>query len=107
MHQVFTSSVEEIGRIALGFTVDDKLARELQEQVGVQVAFLYGDGAARKVVASTVDALRDGNLVPGAELRDKPAVTDIGGEEYLATVTHPWRQSRTWPAMVPRSISRC
>jgi hypothetical protein len=88
VHQVFTSSVEEIGRIALGFTVNDELAQELQKQVGVHVAFLYGEGAARKVAASTLATLQDGSIAPGTELRDKPTVIEIGGEEYLATVTH-------------------
>jgi diguanylate cyclase (GGDEF)-like protein len=88
VHQVFTSALDEIGRIAVGFTVNDKLAKELQELAGVHVAFLHGEGAARRVVASTVDGLRDGSFALGTELRDKPEVASVGGEDYLATVTH-------------------
>ncbi len=91
VYQVFTAPVmapDEIGRVALGFALDARLAEELHPLVGVEVAFLSGPDSARRVVAATLSGLDDGDLAPGAgaPLRNTPNVTRIDGEDYLATV---------------------
>ncbi|MEJ0099955.1 MAG: EAL domain-containing protein [Pseudomonadota bacterium] len=91
VYQVFTAPVmapDEIGRVALGFAVDARLAEELHPLVGVEVAFLSGPDSARRVVASTLGGLDDGDLAPGAgaPLLTVPSVTHIDGEGYLATL---------------------
>jgi diguanylate cyclase (GGDEF)-like protein len=89
--QVFVSPVlapDEIGRIALGFAIDEPLARELRDLVGVDVAFLAGPTGAQRVTATTVAPMRKTDFAVRAALRASPATIQIGGEEYLATATH-------------------
>jgi EAL domain-containing protein (putative c-di-GMP-specific phosphodiesterase class I)/GGDEF domain-containing protein len=89
--QVFVSPVlapDEIGRIALGFAIDEALARELRDLVGVDVAFLKGPTGGQAVSASTVTPLRKPGFRVQAALRSSPASISIDGEEYLATATH-------------------
>jgi diguanylate cyclase (GGDEF)-like protein len=89
--QVVTAPVlapDEIARIALGFTVDTKLAQELSDEVGGEVAFIAGNGAARRFVAGTAPALADTDLASWAQLGDEPAVADLGGQQYLVKVKH-------------------
>jgi diguanylate cyclase (GGDEF)-like protein len=91
VHQIFTSPVlapDEIGRIAVGFTINERLAGELRDLVGVEVAFLAGGAEGRPVAAGTMAGLRDAPFLVPAKLRDAPSVVSIGGEDYLATVTH-------------------
>jgi len=88
VHQVFTVPVDEIGRIAMSFTVDVELAKKLSAQTGAEVAFLAGTEGDRRFVASTLPGpQQDGNSLH-ASLHDTAAITDIGGQQYLATVTH-------------------
>ena len=89
--QVFVSPVlapDEIGRIALGFAVDERLARELADLVGVDVAFLSGPVRKQRVAATTLGPLRSMTSAVDAPLRSSPAIIRIGEEEYLATATH-------------------
>jgi EAL domain-containing protein (putative c-di-GMP-specific phosphodiesterase class I)/GGDEF domain-containing protein len=90
-YQIFTSPVlapDEIGRIAFGFSVGTKLAQDLRDQVGVDVAFLASGGGVSRVVASTLPALRDGDDAPQMQRGDTSAVMTVGAEPYLATVIH-------------------
>ena len=60
--QVFVSPVlapDEIGRVALGFAVDERLARQLRDLVGVDVAFLTGPVGGQTIAATTIGALRN------------------------------------------------
>jgi len=89
--QVFVSPVlapDEIARIALGFAVDERLALELRDLVGVDVAFLSGATGNQPVAASTVRAMREPGFTIRAALRSQPATIEIGAEEYLATAIH-------------------
>src|SRR5512139_3674256 len=89
--QVFISPVlapDEIGRIALGFAVDERLARELRDLVGVHVAFLSDAAGVHRIAASTLPALQRAEFGGQESLRSTPASITIGGEEYLATATH-------------------
>ncbi|MFO1505181.1 MAG: EAL domain-containing protein [Steroidobacteraceae bacterium] len=89
--QVFVSPVlapDEIGRVALGFAVDERLARQLRDLVGVDVAFLTGPVGGQTIAATTIGALRNTGFTVHAGLRSSPASIDIGGEDYLATATH-------------------
>jgi diguanylate cyclase (GGDEF)-like protein len=90
VQQVFTSPVlapDEIGHVALGFAVDARLARELRELVGVEVAFLGGGDAGPQFVAGSLPVLHQARLGAGAGSRAAPGVIDIGDEAYLGTVT--------------------
>ncbi len=89
VYQVVTAPIlapEEIGRVVLGFAVDQKLASELYPLVGVDVAFFSGGDDARKLVASTLNSLADGDFVAKAPVRVTPDVTKIDDEPYLATL---------------------
>jgi EAL domain-containing protein (putative c-di-GMP-specific phosphodiesterase class I)/GGDEF domain-containing protein len=88
VHQVFTSPVDDIGRIAMSYTVDAELARELSRRVGAEVAFLADANGERRFVASTLAGQPQDGKALRASLRDTTAITDIGGQQYLATVTH-------------------
>jgi diguanylate cyclase (GGDEF)-like protein len=89
-YQVFTSPVlapDEIGRVALGFAVDRRLADELRALVDVDVVFLTGPAGARRVVASTLDTLQQGGSAPDVGLNNEPTVVDVEGAQFLATIT--------------------
>jgi EAL domain-containing protein (putative c-di-GMP-specific phosphodiesterase class I)/GGDEF domain-containing protein len=89
--QVFVSPVlapDEIGRVALGFSVDEDLAHELGDLVGVGVAFLIGPVGSQRVATTTVAPLRATGLTVSAPLRSSPATIRIGDEDFLATATH-------------------
>jgi diguanylate cyclase len=79
---------DEIARIALGFAIDEKLARELRDLVGVDVAFLSGTTGGQTVAATTVEPMRKPGFTIQAALRSSPATITIGAEEYLAAATH-------------------
>jgi diguanylate cyclase (GGDEF)-like protein len=89
--QVFVSPVrapDEIGRIAIGFAIDERLAQELRGLVGVDVAFLSGAVGGQAVAATTVAPMRKPTFKVHAALRSSPASVTIDGEEYLATAAH-------------------
>jgi len=90
VYQVFTSPVlvpDEIAHIALGFSVDERLANELRDLIGVDVAFLTGAEGARIAMASTMASLSGSGRI-SQPLRESPAVIDVGGVDYLATAAH-------------------
>ncbi len=90
VYQVFTAPVlapDEVGRVALGFSVDRQLAEELRKLVGVEVAFLTGtEGAARLTAGTLSGGAADQSIV--VPVRSSAAVIEFGGVEYLATATH-------------------
>jgi diguanylate cyclase (GGDEF)-like protein len=88
---VFVSPVrapDEIARVALGFAIDESLARELKNLVGVDVAFLSGATGKQTIAATTVEQMRKPGFTVQAALRSSPATITIGGEDYLAAATH-------------------
>ena len=91
VYQVFTAPVlapDEVGRVALGFSVDRKLAEELRKLVGVEVAFLTGADGMVHLAAGTLAGESSAEKAIAVPLRNAPAVIDIGGVDYLATATH-------------------
>jgi diguanylate cyclase (GGDEF)-like protein len=73
IYQVFVAPVrapDEIARVALGFAVNDTLAREMRDLVGVDVTFL-------------TDTTRDSMAAVGA----LPAVVRLSNGDYLAMLT--------------------
>jgi diguanylate cyclase (GGDEF)-like protein len=91
VYQVFTSPVlapDEIAYIALGFSVDARLADELRDLVGVDVAFLTGPQGARHAMASTVASMIGAAHAIAQPLREAPATIRLDDEEYLATLAH-------------------
>jgi diguanylate cyclase (GGDEF)-like protein len=91
VHQVFIAPVlapDQIGLVAMGFAVDGRLARELRELVGVEVAFLSGMDQAGISAIGSVPVTLEGGATLRAQLREAPSVVDISGEEYLATASH-------------------
>jgi len=91
VHQVFVAPVlapDEIGLVAMGFAVDERLARELRELVGVEVAFLTGMEQAGISAIGSVPLALEGGATLRAQLREAPSVVDISDEEYLATASH-------------------
>ncbi len=97
VYQVVTAPVlapDEIARIALGFAVDTRLAQEISEQVGSDVAFLAGAGDARKFVVGTSPVFAAADLTSWSGLSDTPSVASIGGEQYLAMISHLATQGR-------------
>ncbi|HWL63930.1 MAG TPA: EAL domain-containing protein [Steroidobacteraceae bacterium] len=87
-HQIFVSPLlDEIGYVALGFSVDTALARELSDQLGVEVAFLVHGQPSQSAIASTIPTLRGEVLTGNAEAHARPAEIAIDGEGYLATLT--------------------
>jgi predicted signal transduction protein with EAL and GGDEF domain len=91
VQQVFIAPVlapDEIGHVAMGFAVDDSLARELRDLVGVDVAFLSGNDLAEHVDSASMPVALEGGPRLRAQLREAPTVVMIGSEEYLATAKH-------------------
>jgi diguanylate cyclase (GGDEF)-like protein len=87
-HQIFVSPLlDEIGYVALGFSVDTALARELSDQLGVEVAFLVHGRQKQPVIASTIAGMRGEALSGNADAHARPTRITVDGEEYLATVT--------------------
>jgi len=90
VYQVFMSPVrapDEIGWIALGFSVDASLAEELRDLVGVDVAFLTGPDGARHATAGTIASMLGAGTI-AQPLHASPAVIRLDGVEYLATAAH-------------------
>jgi signal transduction histidine kinase len=74
------------GYVAVGYEINDQVAREAGRVAGSQVAFWYGD----KVVRSTLSALQQSELLhafPGIEPGRQEAVNQValGQERFLAT----------------------
>src|SRR5246500_2407937 len=75
-----------LGYLALGYEIDDRVARELSQVAASQVAFLYGNILLR----STLSPLQETDLIQhvsnslnGSE--SKPTEIQLGQERFLAT----------------------
>jgi hypothetical protein len=71
--------------VAVGFEIDDRLARDLHRLTGLEVSFLRGDGAGRMIAASTLAreprrALRE--LALRAPLDPGGTLLDMDGNRY-------------------------
>ena len=74
-----TGVTDLLGRLSVGFFMDDALAKRLRELTGSEVAFAAGG----RVVASSFPpaAMAGLQMIPGT---DAPFDVELGGEEYLA-----------------------
>src|SRR5882762_5610516 len=75
-----------LGYLAVGYEIDDGVARELSQVAASQVAFLYGD----TLVRSTLSPLQETDLIQeaGRSLTDsrlEPKEIQLGQERFLAT----------------------
>src|SRR6202451_966878 len=92
-YQFFLAPVrapEVIGWVAMGFAIDDSLARRMSELAGTAISFVSKDQAGGRDVAPTLDGASRAALVAlhGGPERHQAAAwrLRLGGEEYL-TVT--------------------
>ncbi len=90
--QVLSAAVrapQPVGRVAIGFRIDEALALEVQRLVDVDIAFFFGTGAEFDLVADTQGGSL-GSLLPAQDaLRGDAQTLMIGnseGKEYLATL---------------------
>jgi diguanylate cyclase (GGDEF)-like protein len=91
IYQAFAAPVlapDEVGRVVLGFAVDDAMARDLSDSLGVDVAFLRGSAGEFRIAASSVPRTSLVTQALSAALRASPEEVSIGGAQYLATATH-------------------
>jgi signal transduction histidine kinase len=77
---------ELLGVIAVGFEIDDHVARELSQVAASQVAFYYDDNLVR----STLSRFQEGSLPPhdrrlNASSALQPQELQLGGERFLVT----------------------
>jgi signal transduction histidine kinase len=77
--QVTGSDEDVLGRLTLGFFLDDARARSVKESTGSDVAF----GAAGHILAATLPISQRGALTRVLNRSDISRVT-LGGEDYLA-----------------------
>ncbi len=71
-----------LGVLAVGYEVDDRVAREVSRVTATQAAFRYGGN----IVASTLSATQNAELVRVAPVPSaEPGEIKLGGEEFLAT----------------------
>ena len=76
-------SGSQLGFIALGYAVDESVAREVSEAAAAEVTFVAGGG----IVASTLEPTRQQQLSVSTGLLPSPArqrEIELGGERYLA-----------------------
>jgi EAL domain-containing protein (putative c-di-GMP-specific phosphodiesterase class I)/GGDEF domain-containing protein len=89
VHQIFVSPFrDDIGYVALGFSIDTSLAQELRDLLGVEVAFLADRQSDQRMLTSTLPSLRSDSLAGNAFTQLRPTEIEVGRENYLATVTH-------------------
>jgi diguanylate cyclase (GGDEF)-like protein len=91
IYQVFAAPVlapDEVGRVVLGFAVDNGLAAELRDLVGVEVAFLSRTGKSFELRAATPKLLDARAPELATALSGTPEVLRMGGDDYLATAEH-------------------
>ncbi|HTW37912.1 MAG TPA: EAL domain-containing protein [Steroidobacteraceae bacterium] len=82
---------EPIGWAAMGFAVDDALARRIRDLVGVHVTLFARSAGGALMVASSLPRAERARLISGQVLAGEdaqPRVSAIGGEAYLS-VTRP------------------
>ena len=95
-----------IAWVALGFALDQPLARQLADLASTDVSFLYHEQGGRSGIVSTLDAAAAGQLearVPAGTRVFTPALIDFGGQPYL-TLSSPLRvQAGTLQLVVQRS----
>jgi diguanylate cyclase (GGDEF)-like protein len=92
-YQFFLAPVrapDAIGWVAMGFVIDDALARRMSELAGTAISFVSRDQAGVTHVATTLDGASRAALIAqhGGAVRRQAAAwrLRLGGEEYL-TVT--------------------
>ncbi len=103
-----TSSEERImGFLVVGTDVDERVAEELSQVTGIEVAFCYGDDLIRSTLPSdeTTDLVR---IMPGSRVssREEPADIRLGGEPFLvASVALEGESARPVRLMVLKSLT--
>ena len=87
LQPIYVGPVSEnriVGYLAIGYEIDDGVARELSQVAASQVAFLYGN----TLVRSTLSPLQEVDLVqqqPAAEIVSEPKELQLGQERFLVT----------------------
>jgi len=88
LQPIYVGPVSEnriLGYVAVGYEIDDGLARELSQVAASQVAFLYGN----TLVRSTLSPLQEADLIqqqqPLSEIIPEPREIQLGQERFLAT----------------------
>ncbi len=84
-----------VALVAIGFLVEDALARELKSIQGIEVSFVHSDGGGAKLLGSSLsaEAREDWTTIQapavgaalarsGAEMRDSLAVVQLGKKNY-------------------------
>lgn len=77
-----------IGWLVLGFSLDDAMAGNFSEQVGMQVSFL-ASGSRLSFYGSTLDEGHRSDLpsaIRGINPEDEPLMMTLDGEEYLTEI---------------------
>jgi signal transduction histidine kinase len=73
-----------LGFLAIGYEINDRLARDISRVAASQVAFGYGG----RIVKSTLSPAQEAELLPQsqmAENKDQPLPLQLGNERFLAT----------------------
>ena len=87
LQPIYVGPVSEnriVGYLAIGYEIDDGVARELSQVAASQVAFLYGN----TLVRSTLSPLQEVDLIqqqPAAEIVSEPKELQLGQERFLVT----------------------
>ena len=87
LQPIYVGPVSEnqvVGYLAIGYEIDDGVARELSQVAASQVAFLYGDNLVR----STLSPLQEADLTqqqPASQVVSEPKEVQLGQERFLAT----------------------
>jgi signal transduction histidine kinase len=71
--------LDVLGRLTVGFVMDDELATQFRGQTGSEIAFAAGG----RVLASSLPAATRARMAQLIETRDTTTI-QLGGEEYLA-----------------------
>jgi signal transduction histidine kinase len=87
LQPIYVGPVSEnqvMGYLAIGYEIDDGVARELSQVAASQVAFLYGN----TLVRSTLSPLQEADLIqqqPANQVVSEPKEVQLGQERFLAT----------------------
>jgi len=87
LQPIYVGPVSEnqiVGYLAIGYEMDDGVARELSQVAASQVAFLYGN----TIVRSTLSPMQETDLIqqqPVSEIVSEPKEMQLGQERFLAT----------------------
>jgi diguanylate cyclase (GGDEF)-like protein len=97
---------QPIGWVALGFALDQPLARQLADLAGTDVSLVYREQDGSSGIISTLDSATAALLaarVPTGASAGRPVLADFGGQQYL-TLSAPLRaQTGTLQLVVQRS----